>query len=124
VTSLWMLSVRCSGIGGRGHAALPACPLALGALSADQFRGLYPQRDGELAYRPGICSPAQGFQLLDGCVGNAGQLRELPLREALSPTMRSKTGQRGASGPLDHTYSLLVADASFISEVPKRAEAA
>jgi hypothetical protein len=39
-----MLLVRCSGMGGlrEGHVALPACPLALSALSMEQvFRG-YP----------------------------------------------------------------------------------
>jgi hypothetical protein len=43
VTSLWMLLVRCSGMGGlKGHAGYGACPLVLGALSMEQLFGGYP----------------------------------------------------------------------------------
>jgi hypothetical protein len=42
MSSLWMLSVRCSGMGGlKGHATFPACPLALGTLSVEQLFGGY-----------------------------------------------------------------------------------
>jgi hypothetical protein len=41
--SLWMLLERFLGMSGfRGHAALPARPLALGALSMEQLFGGYP----------------------------------------------------------------------------------
>jgi hypothetical protein len=57
-------------------------------LAVDQVHGLYPERDGELAYGPGIGSPAQGFELLDSGVRNAGEFAELPLREALPTALR------------------------------------
>jgi hypothetical protein len=87
------------------HAALSACPLALGALSMEQLFGSYPQRSGKLLHGPWVSSSPERLKLLDGGVSHTGELTELPLGEASSTTMLSKARQRSASGSLDHLYS-------------------
>jgi hypothetical protein len=52
------------------------------------------------------------------------ELTELPLGEASSTTMRSKSRQWYASGSLHHPYSPCIVGTSFTNEVPKRVEAA
>jgi hypothetical protein len=94
VASLWMVLVRCSGIGGlRAHAALPVCPLALGALSMEQLCGGYPKRGGKLLHGLWVSSSAKRLQALDCGVCHASELTELSLSEASSVTMCSKTRQ-------------------------------
>ena len=112
------------GGGLRGARCTTGVPLALGTLYMKQLFGGYPKGGGKLLHGLWVSSSAKGLQPLDGGVCHPSELTELPLSEASSRTMRSKTWQWCASGPLHHPYSLCVVGISFTNEVPKRAEAA